>query len=200
MVDFKYPIYNEKCQLLLRIKMLDEAALAKQVYQQAETNSWPGLGSEVRQICEEIQIQDINKYNVGKKEIQQAVYEAHYKAMLNLFEKSKKLQDIKNDNFRGMQSYFNDKNLANSRMKFKIRTKMVEKIPGNFKNRYKFSESGLNCSSCKIELTQAHCALCPARAELRQGLDMVQTVKSPKGSSGKICPREVPRVNFSDNP
>ena len=39
--------------------------------------------------------------------------------------KTKKLSDTKNDNFRGMQEYFNDKNLSNSRMKFKIRTKMV---------------------------------------------------------------------------
>ena len=35
-----------------------------------------------------------------------------------LFENSKKLREIKNDNFRGMQAYFNDKNLTNSRMKF----------------------------------------------------------------------------------
>ena len=92
--------------------------------------------------------------------------------MLHLFETSKKLKDIKSDNFRGMQEYFNDRNLANSRMKFKIRTKMVENVPGNFKNRFKYSETGLNCSSCKIEMTQDHCALCPARAELRAGLNM----------------------------
>ena len=172
MVDCQFRIWNEKCQLLLRIKMLDNTALAKQVYLQAEANNWPGLGSEVRQICTEIQIRDINKYNVGKQEIQQAIYEAHYKAMMDLFQNSKKLKDIKEDNFRGMQAYFNDKNLSKSRMKFKIRTKMVENIPGNFKNRFKFNETGLNCFSCKVEMTQDHCALCPARAELRAGLNM----------------------------
>ena len=116
--------------------MLDENALAKQVYQQAEANNWPGLGSEVREICKQIQIQDINKYNISKQEIQKAIYEAHYKAMMVLFENSKKLKDIKNDDFRGMQFYFNDKNLTNSRMKFKICTKMVENIPGNFKKTF----------------------------------------------------------------
>ena len=172
MIDCHFRIWNEKCQLLLRIKMLDENALAKQVYRQAEENKWPGLGSEVREICKQIQIQDINKYSISKQEIQKAIYQAHYKAMMVLFENSKKLKDIKNDNFEGMQSYFNDKNLKNSRMKFKIRSKMVENIPGNFKNRFKYSEKGLNCVSCNTELNQDHCVICPDRAQLRAGLDM----------------------------
>ena len=49
---------------------------------------------------------------------------------------------------------------------------MVEKVPGNFKNRYYYNEAGVNCSSCKVELTQNHLTLCPARANMREGLDM----------------------------
>ena len=171
-VDMKYRIWNEKCQLLARIKCLEEGALAKQIYKQAEENNWPGLGMEVKYICEQIQIEDINKYKVPKKEIQSAIFEAHYKSMLSQFETSKKLEDIKNDNFRQMQEYYKDKNLANARMKFKIRSKMVDKIPGNFKNRYKYNEEGLNCTECLTEMTQFHCTICPAREALREGLDM----------------------------
>ena len=105
------------------------------------------LGKEVREICEEIQLPDINKYNIEKTQIRDAIYEAHHKSMISLFETSKKLQDIKGDNFRGFQKYFHDKNLANARFKFKIRCKMVEKVPGNFKNKYKFNEIGTNCQS-----------------------------------------------------
>ena len=105
-------------------------------------------------------------------EIQDAIFEAHHSSLLCQFETSKKLEAIKNDNFRQMQQYFNDKNLANARLKFKIRSKMVDKIPGNFKNRYKYSEEGLNCSDCKVEMTQDHCSICPARADMREGLDM----------------------------
>ena len=67
----------------------DKNALAKQGYQQAKANKWPGLGSEVREICKKIQIQDINKYNITKQEIQKAIYEPHYKAMMVLFKNSK---------------------------------------------------------------------------------------------------------------
>ena len=63
----KYRIYNEKCQLLRRIKHLEDSSLAKQIYREAEENNLPGLGQEVRAICEEIQIEDINKHEVGRK-------------------------------------------------------------------------------------------------------------------------------------
>ena len=49
---------------------------------------------------------------------------------------------------------------------------MVEKVPGNFKNRYHYNEEGVNCSSCNVELTENHLDLCPARVSMREGLDM----------------------------
>ena len=70
---------------------------------------------------------------VGKEQIQEAIFEEHYRTMIVQFETSKKLKDIKHDNFRQIQGYFNDKNLTNARLKFKIHAKMVDNIPGNFK-------------------------------------------------------------------
>ena len=57
-------------------------------------------------------------------------------------------------------------------MKFKIRTEMLEKIPGNFKNRYKNQVDGLKCNLCIQEMTQNHCKICPERADLRKDMDM----------------------------
>ena len=58
-----------------------------------------------------------------------------------------------------------------SRLKFKIRTQMVDNIPGNFKNKFKLSNSS-NCSRCKVQLSQDHIKVCPARSHLRRGLDL----------------------------
>ena len=91
------------------------------------------MGREVRQICLEIEIPDLNIHNISKKAIQSALKKSHYTHMMGLFEGSRKLEDIKNDSFHNIQSYFDDKNLESARMKFKIRTKMLEKIPGNYK-------------------------------------------------------------------
>ena len=54
-------------------------------------------------------------------------FKAHFKDMMKQFQHSKKLSDIKDDNFRSLQEYFRVKNLTNARLKFKIWTKMVEK-------------------------------------------------------------------------
>ena len=132
--DMQWRIWEEKCLLLLRIQNLEEGSLANVVYQEAEDHGWPGLGREVRQICKEIKIPDLNKHNMLKKDVQQAIRVSHYEDMMSQFESSRKLQDIKESDFTCLQPYFNDKNLKNSRMKFKIRTKMLDKVPGNLKN------------------------------------------------------------------
>ena len=168
----KYRIWHQKCLLVLQIQCLEEEALARQIYRQAEENGWPGLGQEVREICQEIQIQDINKFNIDKKQLKTAIFEAHYQDMLSQFEHSKKLKDNKDDSFRGLPEYFHDRNLSNARMKFKIRTKMVENVPVNFKNRYRYTKIGLNCVHCNVELSQNHLVICPERSNMRQGLDM----------------------------
>ena len=170
----KYRIWSEKCWLLVRTKELKEGALSQQVYQQAELKCWPSIGREVKEISEQIQISDLNKYNISKKEIKNAISEAHYQEMMRRFEGSSKLADIRNNNFRKMQDYFNNRNVGIARMKFKIWTKMVDRITGNFENKFRYKEAGLNCSYCKEGFTQVHCTICPARADLRNGLDITK--------------------------
>jgi hypothetical protein len=172
MVDAQWRIWEQKCLLLNQIKSLPEGSLAQITYLEAESRGWPGLGQEVRQICLKIGIPDLNKYVIRKQEIQKAIQKSHYDDMMGMFEGSSKLQDIKNDDFRQIQEYFNDKNLETARTKFKIRTKMLENIPGNFKNKYKKQENGLKCNMCPEEMTQNHCIVCPGRQEMRRGLDM----------------------------
>ena len=159
--DAKWRIWEAKCLLVLQIKGLEDGSLAKLVYQEAESRGWPGLGKEVRQICQNIGIPDINIHIIRKSDIQKALKISHHNHMMGQFEGSSKLADIKNDSFLNIQSYFNDKDLESSRMKFKIRTKMLERIPGNFKNKYKYQENGLKCNLCSEDMTQNHCKICP---------------------------------------
>ena len=88
---------------------------------------------------------------------------------------SKKLEDIKEEDFSEVQEYFKDKSVDNARMAFKVRCKMVEDIPGNFKEKYKRKGTdGLMCSYCgegKM-MTQNHCLDCQAWTEMRKGLDL----------------------------
>ena len=168
----KWRIWEGKCLLLIRIQNLEDGSLAKNIYLEAEANSWPGLGREVRDICQQLKIQDLNKYRMTKQEIQQAIEKSHQEDMLSQFEHSSKLQDIKNSDFSTFQAYFNDKSIENARTKFKKRSKMLDKIPGNFRNKYKNIKDCLKCIFCLEEMTQSHSIACPGRKEQRKNLDM----------------------------
>ena len=144
------------------------------------SNGWPDLWKEVKEICEELGIPDMNEVPIAKSTIKNAIFEHHYKDLKNEMENSTgKLEPIKNEDFRKVQNYFGEKSVHTCRMAFRVRSQMVNDIPGNFKNKYKnkdtnSSESGLVCKHCNSGeiMTQSHCMECPAWMELRVGLDL----------------------------
>ena len=92
---------------------------------------------------------------------------------------STKLMDIRNDDFSRVHDYFQEKCVANTRMAFKVRSKMVEDVLENFENEYKKNgEDGLVCYYCdknKI-MSQSHCIESPGWTELKRRLDMTNTM------------------------
>ena len=85
-----------------------------------------------------------------------------------------KLQLIKDDDFREKQAYFDDKSIENGQMSFKIRSHMLEDIPGNFKNKFRKVKEKLKCRYCKSDqiMTQSHCLDCSAWTDIREDLDL----------------------------
>ena len=51
---------------------------------------------------------------------------------------------------------------------------MLDKIPGNFKNKYKKEIEKLKCPHCNLdqEMTQSHCLECPEWGDIRKDLDV----------------------------
>ena len=180
MLGMKWRIWQEKLLLLLRIKQQDMNTLSRQVYEEGKANGWPGLGAEVATICEEIGIKDINNAQMTKQNIKSAIFEHHLADLKGEMEKATgKLAPIKNDDFRQVQDYFHIKSVETCRMAFRVRTQLVKDIPGNFKNKYRRkgtddSDAGLRCEYCNEGevMTQSHCMVCPAWAELRMGMDL----------------------------
>ena len=82
--------------------------LGRQTQQTAAEKNWPGLATDVQAIGEQIKIKYVNKYEILKKNIQEATYEEHYSIMMKQFEASTKLKDIQGNNFRQLQVYFKD--------------------------------------------------------------------------------------------
>ena len=131
MMGMKWRIWLAKVMLLIRIKSQASSSLARQVYEESRRKGWPGLGKEVTGICKEIGIADVNDVVMSKTEIKNAIWEHHQLDIKKELSQSKKLGDIKDEDFATVQDYFNDKSIANTRMAFKICSQMVEEIPGN---------------------------------------------------------------------
>ena len=172
-VGMKWRVWEAKCLLFKQIQNLEDSALATRVCQEAYMKGWPGLHQEVAIICQEIGIPDMNKYNIKKIQIKEAIFYSHYESMKEEISRSSKLEDIKDEDFRKIQPYFLDKSIENTGIAFRIRTKLIKNIPGNFKSMFQNNPDGLKCSHCdETIMTQSHCVICPGLAALRVGLEM----------------------------
>ena len=94
----KWRIGQEKVFLLQRIIKFEEGTLAKQVYTEGRELGLPGLWKEVSEICEDVDILDINDSVVSKETIRTTIFEQHYSFMMG--EMEEKLEDIKLEDFR----------------------------------------------------------------------------------------------------
>ena len=119
-VGMKCKVWEAKCILLKQIQNLEDTALAKRVCQEADTQQLPGLIQEVREICSQIGIKDINKYNVSKSQIKDAIFYSHYKSMKEELSSSRKLEDIQHEDYRQIQPYFKEKSVKNTLLRLEL--------------------------------------------------------------------------------
>ena len=110
------------------------------------------------------------------------IFYHHYKDLKEELEKSKKMEEVRHQDYRVAQSYLEDKSTERCRTKFRIRTQWLKTVEDNFCTRYRQKERGeedrdleLQCGDCLAPNTrdmQAHCLTCPAWEHVRTGLDL----------------------------
>ena len=176
MLGMKWRVWEEKVILLMRIRNHDQDTLCRQIYEEGKSKGWPGLANEVTDICNRINIPDVNETFVPKSVVKKAIRNHHYKELKEEIASMKKLDPIKDEDFRNTQSYFTDKSIENGRMSFRIRCQMVDNIPRNFKNKYRKEKKKLICRHCDMEtiMTQSHCLDCPGWSTIREDLDLTK--------------------------
>ena len=64
--------------MMARKILSQERSLAKEIYTEQLKNDWPGLANEVKEICREIGIDNINEKEVTKEELDDAIYFHNY--------------------------------------------------------------------------------------------------------------------------
>ena len=130
--------------------------LCRKVLDEQKDNDWPGLSREVRDICEELGIPDLNVNEMTANHIKTAVIDHHDRNMMEEIAKSKKMMRHKNDDFSKVQNYLKGKALYNCRMAFRIRCELVKDIKCNFKDKYRRrgGEDALICDDCQSNEVQ----------------------------------------------
>ena len=98
MMGMKHRIWLEKTMLLKRIKRQKTDSLSKKILEEQKSNKWPGLSQEVTNICEEINIPDINDCEISAREIKQAMFDHHYGEIKSKIPSSKKMMSQKDEN------------------------------------------------------------------------------------------------------
>ena len=129
----KHCIGKEKL-LLARNIASKEGSLAKAIYEEQIDMGWPGLASECEKICEEIGLKNTHGVVKDKDEIEDSVFYHNYKKMKEEMQRYSKLEEVRNEDFRDIQKYFEVKSLAKVRVAFRIRSKIIQTIKMNFKN------------------------------------------------------------------
>ena len=170
-MKMKHRIWQQKL-LAARSLLMKEGSLAKAVYEEQIEMGWPGLVKECKKICEDVGLKHDHGRVSDKHDIEECIFYHNYKEMKQELASYKKLEEIKDEDFREAQNYLEIKAVSKVRMAFRIRSKMLKKKKLNFKSTH----SDLNCDKCdlKIEESQAHTMMCPGWEEERRGLDLHQ--------------------------
>ena len=111
MLGMKWRLWQEKIFLIMRIRSHEEDTLCRLIYEEGKKKGWPGLGKEVANICQELNIPDVNNESVSKVTIKEAIFNHHYAAMKEEMDGMTKMEPVKNDDFREKQEYFNSKSI-----------------------------------------------------------------------------------------
>ena len=123
----------------------------------------------MEEICSTIKIQNVNNIDVPKYITSEAINKHHAEEAIE--EMGKKLKEMRNEDIGRPREYMQTKCISDCRLKFRIRTNMVE-LKANMKGSYK--DGDFSCLGCGNKSTidyQSHVMRCPAFSELREGLD-----------------------------
>ena len=172
LLSMRLRIWAEKVKMVIALRGMDERFLARQVYNEQVRQEWPGLAREVAEICLQIGLPDANVVTIAKAQVDKAIKE-YNKVEIRAVMSSNytKLDELVEVEDGCVKEYMKMKNLAESRMMFRIRTKMLN-LKDNMKGRYR--GSSLECIACdsKEVESQTHVMCCSGYSDIRTGLDL----------------------------
>ena len=155
---------------------LDGSAIASKVADIATHAGYPGLMQEYMELCGKYNLpcaRTVNKQK-WKKLVKRAILDENRRQLLEHIKlKYKKLDynSLVDEKFE-VKDYFKSLRLSNARLKFRIRTKMVDKIAFNFSSDPKYVGRLWQCMHCERIDSQSHVLTCVGYKHLRVGKNL----------------------------
>ena len=170
-LDMGVRVMQEKVLLALHLRYLDKESLAHLVYLEQQTMGWPGLASEVEEICGELNIENVNttKYNKSdyKKILVQACHIRNEAILRKMSEGKEKCSRMTHEEYR-QKDYMEEKNISEVRNIYRSRFGQ-RAFAGNFSkdNTYRKSNWMCMCGESKEKEKHIKSYDCPVYSDIR---------------------------------
>ena len=169
-------VWQQKILLVHHIRSLENTSLAKMMYVEQVENNWPGLAKETEELCEKLEVEDVNITSKTKtvyaKELKRACLKREDTMMKRECSDMKKMKKIVSEDW-GIKEYVKTGTLWSVRKTWEARAFMLH-VAGNYSHNKRYEATGWQCQACVLQVRedQDHLSLCQGYADLRQGLDL----------------------------
>ena len=179
----EFRILQKKLLFLHHLQNLPPSALASEVFAIQTENGLPGIFNECREFLAKFEIYNLKQYSKFqfKNLVKKKIFELNKSKLLELAQNKKykkvDFSDLAENDFN-LKPYFKNLKIADSKLKFKLVSKMVPYIKMNFTSDKRYASESWLCDSCKgtnVEKpkdTQEHVLVCSAYENLRQGKNL----------------------------
>ena len=146
------------------------------MYIEQVRNNWPGLAKEAPDLCEKLNIEDVNKTCKPKieyaKELKNACKQMEDYMMKTETSDMEKMKKIRAEVW-GLKEYVKNGSLWSVQKTWEARAYMLH-VAGNYSHNRKYEATGWRCQACvsQVREDQDHLGLCQGYSDLRQGLDL----------------------------
>ena len=158
--------------MVIHLRSLDVATLARRTYEEQKKQNWPGLAQETAAICEKLNIEDCNITQISKTKYRQYVNVAcHALNEKQLREKATaiKCARIAEESY-GRKKYIEENNISDTRECFRARFGLSD-FAGNYSHNPKFAKSDWLCQCKQSTESESHLltGTCQVYGDLKNG-------------------------------
>ena len=182
----KYRILQKKLLFLHHVATLPDEALAKEVFQVQEELNLPGLIQDCKDFLIRGGITNLSSYSKfqWKNLVKAEINKLNKNDILEKMRGYKKISyhEFAKQPFQ-LQAYMKTLNIAQARLRFKLKTSMTPTVRMNFPSDVEFSDQLWTCTGCSDvpdrscgvigrRDTETHIIVCPGYDDLQQDMNL----------------------------